>query len=274
MLITSSRLTQADSFKLHEQYAQAAALQAGEEKRLLALPPAIRNAMDFEYQSGRPAMLLGDSLFYLDRMEEALAAYRRAIQRFEAGVARFPRHRRLLEGIVIGYWSVAGTLDEMGRYPEALAAADRSVEMAQRLVDVDPANAEAPRMRDTTLSQRAITLANLGRYDEAIRTIEQSLGERAKRAAGAPDNAEIARDVAVPLRNLAKLYRDKGDVAGSCRVLGRAVETWAALDQRFGLAEFDRRNELAVVQKQYAGCPLSARRVAPRKAWKPPRSGL
>ncbi len=52
---------------------------------------------------------------------------------------------------------------------------------------------------------------------------EQSIAEKIERARRAPEDAERARDVAVPLRNLAAIYRDKGDVAGSCRVLRQAV---------------------------------------------------
>ena len=132
VLITSARLTQADAYKYQEKYTEAAALQAGEERRLPLLPAAVRNAMEFDYQSGRPGVVLGDSLFYLDRRDEALAAYRRGTQRFEAGLAKAPRHRKLMEGVLIGTWSIASTLDEMGRYAEALTAVDRSLEIGER----------------------------------------------------------------------------------------------------------------------------------------------
>ena len=89
--------------------------------------------------------------------------------------------------------------------------------------------------------------------------IEQSLVARQERAARSPEDAERARDLAVPLRNLARLYREKGDAASACRVLGQAVMAWASLEKRFGLAEFDRRNELAVVRDQFAACPAALR---------------
>lgn len=253
-LLTSSRLTQADVYKWREQYAIAAALQKAEEERLLGLPAVIRNTMDFEYQSGRPAMMLGDSLFYLGRLEEALAAYRRATRRFEQGLIKTPRHRRLLNGVLIGYWSIAGTLDESGRHAEALVADDRAVEMGGRLVDSDPGNIEARRMLDMARGQRAMTLASLGRHAEAIRTIEQSVRERQERLLLAPNDAERARDAAVPLRNLAQVYRVKGDLAGTCRVLRQALDRWMQVEQRWGLSDFDRKNELMPVKEQLAGC--------------------
>ena len=254
-LLTSARLTQADVYKWREQYAAAASLQEQEESRLMALPPAVRQAMEYEYQSGRPAMLLGDSLFYLGRLDDALAAYRRATARFEQGLVKTPRHRRLMDGVLIGYWSIAGTLDEMGSHEQALIADDRAVAMGERLVELDPDNVEAWRMRDMARGQRALTLASLGRHSEAIRMIEHSLRERQERALQLPDDAERARDAAVPLRNLAQVYRDYGDGAGSCRALRQAFDSWTQIDRHWGLTEFDRKNELAAVQAQLSRCP-------------------
>ena len=91
VLLTSARLTQSDAHKARNEHAPAAEIQQREEARLLALPEPVRAAMEFEYQSGRPAMLLGDSLYYLDRRDEALAAYRRATARFAEGLRRSSR---------------------------------------------------------------------------------------------------------------------------------------------------------------------------------------
>ncbi len=258
VLLTSARLTEADVFKQHNQHAAAAAIQAGEEGRLLGLPESIRREMEFDYQSGRPAMLLGDSLYYLDRREEALSAYRRATARFEQGLAHTPGHWRLLDGALIGFWSISGTLDDLGRYGEALVASETAVRIGDRLVDMDAANAEAIRARNTARDQRAIVLAHLGRYDDAINTTEGSERDREARARLAPDDAERARDVAVPLRSLAGFYSAKGDTAGACRVLRHAAQVWSAFDARWKLSEIDRRNEWDPIQSQLARCPANS----------------
>lgn len=253
-LLTSARLTEADVYRSREQYDRAATLQQGEEQRLLALPAEARKAMDFDYQSGRPAALLGDSLYYLGRYDDSLAAYHRAVQRFEHGLQAAPHHRKLLEALLLGYWSISGTLNDSGRPKEALAPAEQATAIGERLLELDPENVEAWRMRDTARGQRAMVLANLGRHDEAIRVTEQGIAEKIERARLAPEDAERARDVAVPLRNLAAIYRDKGDVAGSCRVLHQAVDSWTQLDHRWGLTAYDRKNELSVVQAELARC--------------------
>jgi tetratricopeptide (TPR) repeat protein len=252
VLLTSARLTQADAHKSLNDHTAAAALQEREEARLLALPEALRAQMEFEYQSGRPAMLLGDSLYYLDRRDEALAAYRRATARFREGLLRTPVNRRLLEGTVVGHWNISSTLDEMGLHPDALAEIDLATPLVEQLVALDPGNVEGVRSRSLVNGHRAIVLANLGRLDEAIELTERDLVLKQERARRAPENAEAWRDLAVPQRNLAVFYRDKADVPGACRVLRRAIAAWEHVEQRWGLTELDRRNELEVVRGELA----------------------
>ena len=252
VLLTSARLTQADAHKMRNEHALAAALQQQQEARVLALPEAVRSAMEFEYQSGRPAMLLGDSLYYLDRREEALAAYQRATARFAEGLARTPVHRRLLQGAAIGHWSMSGTLDDMGRHAQALTEIDLAVPLVERLVALDPGNLEALRDRATIHGQRASVLSNLKRFDEAIVIVERDLRLKKERANAAPDDAEPWRDVAVPQRNLANIYWDKGDTATACRLMRDAIAAWTHVETRWGLTAQDRLNELDLLRAQLA----------------------
>lgn len=252
VLLTSARLTQSDAHKARDEHAKAAAIQQREEARLLAMPEPVRAAMEFEYQSGRPAMLLGDSLYYLNRRDEALAAYRRATARFAEGLVRTPVHRRLLEGTVIGHWNISSTLDEMGQHAEALVEIDRAVPPVGQLVALDPGNIEALRYRSMIHGHRAIVLGNLKRFEEAIALTELDLRLKQARADQAPDDAERWRDLAVPQRNLAIFYRGKGDAAGACRVTRQAIAAWGLVEQRWGITELDRRNDLDVLKADLA----------------------
>jgi tetratricopeptide (TPR) repeat protein len=168
---------------------------------------------------------------------------------------RTPGHSRLLQGTLIGYWSISGTLDELNRYNEALAAIEPAIRIGDRLVELDPANTEGLRSRDIVRGQRAIVLAHLGRYDEAIKLTQQYQHEKELRAAQAPEDAERVRDVAVMLRPLADFYRSKGDKAGACRVLHQGLQVWSDFDRRWKISEMDRRNELEVIQTLLKQCP-------------------
>jgi serine/threonine-protein kinase len=254
VLLTSTRLTQADALRSLDRHAEAAALQGGEEQRLFALPEALRAQMDFDYQSGRPALMFGDSLYYLERKPEALEAYRRASDRFERGLARTPLDRRLLIAATMGRWYVSSVLAELDQPDEALRQSDRALQIAAQMLAIDPENLEALRMRNAVLGDRAFVLSKLGRWDEAIALIEGSLPEKQARANRAPEDSERARDVAVPLRLLASYYDGKGDRIGACRVYRRALEAWTGIERRWGLGDFDRRGELDVVRAAAGRC--------------------
>jgi tetratricopeptide (TPR) repeat protein len=256
-LLTSARLTQADALRAQARFAGAAEIQASEEQRLMALPDAIKAAMEFDYHSGRVPMLLGDALYDLDRKEEALAAYQRATSRMEHGLIDHPSHRRLLQATVIGYWSIAGTLEELERPAEALQQIEKAVPIAERAVSLDPQNVEAQRYRTMVRDQQALLLGELGRHAEAIRLTEIGVKEREQRAAASPDSAEAVRGVAVPLRNLARLYRESGDVGNACRVLRQAFDAWEAVGRRWPLSERDRVTELEVVRRELARCRVA-----------------
>lgn len=253
-LLTSTRLTQADAHRYLDQHALAAALQADEERRLYTLPDALRAEMAFEFQTGRAALTLGDSLYYLERKDEALQAYQRGTQRFQAGLARTPTNHRLLLGALSGHWYISSVLAELNQPKAALVPSDEAMRIAQQMLALDAENLEAQRMLNGVRNDRAIVLAKLGRHDEAIALIEESMPAKEARAARAPDDSERARDIAVPLRLLASHYKDKGDVAGACRVLRRAIQVWAEIEKRWGVSDFDRRNDVTEVRKQAAGC--------------------
>ena len=256
LLLLGTRLVQADSFKYNNDHAAAAAMQSAEEARMLGLPESIKQAMQFEYQSARPAMLLGDSLWYLNRFDEAVAAYRRATERMEQGLVRAPNDRRLLNGALQGYWNLSSAMLDIGASAtDALAVIDKGVAIGERLLSLDPENVDAMRMHGTVINQRALILAKLGRHDEAIALVEGRLASSESRILKAPDDAERARDSVVILRSLAELYEARGDTAKACRAWRRADAGWQMLEKRWSVSALDRKNDVAVVRAKAVACP-------------------
>jgi tetratricopeptide (TPR) repeat protein len=219
----------------------AIALATAEEARLLALPETIQREMDFGYRAGRSAGQLGDSLFFLDRFEESLAAYRRAQQRYAQALEPAPNDRRLLDGSSVSLWASSLALSELGRHADALRDSDTGIATVQRLIALDPGNDNAQRLMLILRSDRAIVLGRLSRHGEAIALAEDVLRERRERAARAPEISEPARDAVVPLHALAELYWRQGDRAAACAASRRAIAAWADYEKRWGLTELDRK---------------------------------
>ena len=240
-LLSSARLAQAFAMDWIDESPAAIALATAEEARLLALPDALRGEMDFGYRAGRAAGQLGDSLFFLDRFEESLAAYRRAQQAYAQALERTPNDRRLLDGSAVSRWASSLALSELGRHGQALADNDTGLAMVARLIALDPGNDNAQRLMLILRSDRSMLLGRLSRHDEAIALAEDVLRERRARAVRAPDISEPARDAVVPLHALAELYWRQGDAEAACAASRRAIAAWAEYEKRWGLTELDRK---------------------------------
>ena len=258
VLLSSARLAQAFALDYNTDHEGAAAIARAEEARMLGLSDAVRQHMDFEYRVGRPAMQLGDSLYYAGKHADALAAYRRALSHYEQGLVQTPRRRQLLESTAIARWSISAALGELARHAEALVEIDAGLPIAEQLVALDASNIHGLRLRSTLRNQRALALGQLGRYDEAIAITEANQREREARAAKAPDDAEPARDAAVPLVKLAALYWAKGDTAGACRLMRQAGQAWTTIERRWGLSELDRQDAKLAAQQLARLCPEQA----------------
>ncbi|MEP6873284.1 MAG: serine/threonine-protein kinase [Burkholderiales bacterium] len=255
VLLSSARLAQAFALDYNADHQAAAAIARAEESRMAGLPEAVRKHLEADYRIGRPSMQLGDSLYYAGNFTEAQAAYRRGLARFAQGLVESPRHRRLLESTALAHWSLAAVLDELGRHAEALAEIDAGLPIAEQLVALDASNVHGLRVRSTLRNQRAETLGQLGRYDEAIAITEANQREREERVAKAPDDAEPARDAAVPLMPLAALFWAKGDAAAACRLMRQSDQAWTTIDRRWGLSELDRQQQKVSAQLMATRCP-------------------
>lgn len=255
-LLSNARLAQVFALNWTNQPQAAADIAEREEARLLGLPEAMRREMNLEYQVGRTVMFLGDALYYLGEFEDALATYRRALERYARGLAEAPRQRRLLDGAATGYWSTSATLIELGRLEEALNEIDHALPLGAQLLALDPENVNAQRTFSMLRSNRLQTLGELRRYEEAIALAEDEQRTRATRAARSPDDAEPARDAAILLYPLADYYWKHGNAAAACATSQRAAQAWAVIEKRWGMAELDRKRTVEFVEAAKR-CPES-----------------
>lgn len=240
-VLSAARLSQAFARDWLDDSAGALALALDEEARLGGLDTPLRAAMEFEPRIGRAANQAGDSLFFLNRFDEALAAYRRAQQHYTQALQARPEDRRLIDSLAVSRWSSSLTLTELGRHAESLVDSELAMAQADRLIALDPGNDNAHRLRMILRSDRALVLGRLGRFAEAIALAQASLRERRERAERTPELAEPARDALVPLHALADLYWRQGDRAAACATAHEAIAGWERYAKRWPLSELDRK---------------------------------
>ncbi len=240
-VLSAARISQAFARDWLDDSAGALALALDEETRLGALDAPLRAAMEFEPRIGRAANQAGDSLFFLNRFDEALAAYRRAQQHYTQALQTRPEDRRLIDSLAVSRWSSSLTLTELGRHAESLVDSELAMAQADRLIALDPGNDNAHRLRMILRSDRALVLGRLGRFAEAIALAQASLRERRERAERTPELAEPARDALVPLHALADLYWRQGDKAAACATARQAIAGWERYAKRWPLSELDRK---------------------------------
>lgn len=238
-LLLGIRMTRADALVTQGDVAGALVLQEAEQARLDALPDDLRAAMDWPWEAGRLALLTGDSLFYLDRKAEALAAYDRGVSLLEQGLAAAPLNRRLLTALFTAQYSRSATLADLGDAPAGLVAAEAAVALAARMRDWDPSDRLAARMVASADTQRALLLRANGRAAEALAVIDARL------AAPMADDLEGLRSAAILHRIRAELLAGTGGDA--CPAYAAALVAWAGLNARQPLSQMDREGDLALV---------------------------
>jgi hypothetical protein len=253
VLLLGARLTKSDALQSQEKHAEALAIREAEEARILAMPEDQRATLVHEFQAGRVAALIGDSLWYLGRMEDALHAYERAATAFEGGLKTRPLHRKLLEGAVYARWALSGTLAELGRNREGLEEALKAEATARRLMEWDPADRLAVQNFDMASGQVTLMLNANGRPKEALKRVEDEIAVRRERLAAKPGDVDLIRSLAVPMRGRAEMLRGMGNRDAACRAYGEAREAWDDVSRAGRLSDLDRRTEVEAIREAMEG---------------------
>ena len=246
-LLLGVRLTVADALQTEGDNEGALAIREAEETRIKGLGETGKAGMDFDYEAGRIAALLGDSYYYLGRIADSQAAYERAATHFGDGIAKAPLNRRLLTGQHYAFYALSSTRADLGDRPGGLAAAEDSMDVARRLLGWDPTDRLAQRLADTSEGQIALMLSANGRPEEALAIVDRQLAGYRAYAAAHPEDGDAFRRVAVPMRGRAEMVFDARGHAAGCAAVQEAKAAWTALEQKWGLSDFDRSNDVVAL---------------------------
>ena len=125
----------------------------GQQGRLLDAIPLFRHLLELS-DDADAAHNLANCYFYSDRMDEALAAYKRVLEIDPENI--YAPH------------GLAETHEKLGNEPEARRSFERAVEAYDRYLAAAGTNAQI-------LGYRAVCAAKLGRHSEALANIEEAL---------------------------------------------------------------------------------------------------
>jgi tetratricopeptide (TPR) repeat protein len=239
------RLTIADATDTQGDLPGALAMREAEEARLKALTADERVGMDYDYDAGRIAALLGDSYYYAGDILKSQAAYLRSATHFGDGIAKAPLNRRLLTGLHYAHYSLSSTRADLGDLEGGLREAELSMDVAERLLAWDPTDRLAQRLADISQGQIALMLSANGRPGDALEIVERQLDGYRAYAKAHPEDGDAQRRVAVPMRGRAEMIFDLRGRAAGCAALEEARAAWAAVEAKWGLSDFDRGNDLA-----------------------------
>ena len=156
--------------------------------------------------------------------------------------------------LALVHWSRGGTLDELDRVDDAVAALDEAYAIVERLVEADPDDEGTLRLLAVIGGQRGLTLSSAGRFPEAIASAEASLAIRQRLSRMQSDQQGYFRDVAIQLNGLGDIHVRAGNQAAACRYFRQTIERFDALDARGEMSDFDRGDTYARANEALRSC--------------------
>jgi serine/threonine-protein kinase len=165
----------------------------------------------------------------LDRQDEALAAYRRALAIVERMAAATPDEPELRNRLARCHTDIGFTLRTMGRAVEARQSYGRVRTILEPLARDHPGIARHREHLSFTLSNLGVIEQDLGRTPEAIHLHRQALEIHEGLVRHQPGNAGYRNDLGWCLRFLSQALASAGDLGAARRSVERAVALFEGL---------------------------------------------
>ena len=175
----------------------------------------------------------------------AIADYTKALEYYDEGLQSSPGNSvYLVQGLRFNA-SLARMYTRMQNWPKSQHYAKQGLELADRLVDLDPRDKGAQRNRASLLQVLAFTQAGEGAHQKAQTTIETALKSYQALIVDDPENTSLQRDLAGTLQDAGKININAGRIDAACDYFRQSSTLWKALDRRSKLTQYDRTSQIA-----------------------------
>lgn len=198
--------------------------------------------------------LHGDTRYYLDDVAGS-------VEDFDIALDVLRRARRsglndpdIRRDLALVQWTRGGSLDEMGRVDEGVAALSEAESIVRDLVAADRADEGTLRLLAVIGGQLGLTLSSANRFAEAVEAAEASLAIRTRLSRLQPDQQGYFRDVAIQLNGLGDIHRRAGNSPVACNYFRRTVSQFDRLHERWGMSDFDRGDTYARARDALQSC--------------------
>ncbi|MBV9558635.1 MAG: tetratricopeptide repeat protein, partial [Pseudolabrys sp.] len=133
------------------------------------------------------------------QFDQALAAYREALDLLRAAFAELPQNTRLMENVSVAYAKVALVLGRMKRPDETVENYRAALALRQKLVELDPSNWNWRALLAEVSNRLAAALSQTGKLEEARPLFRDSIERYRAISQHDPRNAVWRRNLAIGL---------------------------------------------------------------------------
>ena len=239
-LAFTARIRFADTYKWQNNYTESEAVLTTLIDDIEIVRERFPDDHDILKAAGDARFLIGEVRLFDERLEEAVADFALALDLYRPVSTATGEKSPVRQAEVIAAWGLGNALVNLDRPMEA----EEHYRFAMRLTNArilsDPNDRNAQRTYQILRGSLASALVRIGKEEEAFETILSTNDWFEEQAALDPDTPGPARSLAVGYEETAYIYDTADRTAEACLWFQKALDEWISIDQRFGIADFDK----------------------------------
>ncbi|MEM8547957.1 MAG: protein kinase, partial [Pseudomonadota bacterium] len=205
-----------------------------------ALEPASELRPSAQTILGDALQMRGEAYYWIDQYPKAIADYGDAIAAYQLALVSGGEDQAVASQLSNAFWSRGNSYVDTGK-PE-LAALDYAEAVALVALSVarDPDDQAGARQLAILRASQAMALVQSGERERPLTLMGETNDWFEAQALADPDTAGPQRSLAISYYMMADIYRLAERSDDSCAWFRRSLAQWRSIDERFGMADFDK----------------------------------